>query len=251
MKFNWKLPQNWCHSGIPQGNGLFGAMLWGNSDSLKISVNRSDYWFRGDNLPPDAEQSYRNLKKFLQAGDEKELWRVFGGQEGETRPSQSTRLPTGRLLIGLPEECKQGELNLDTETSLAEAVLGKLNIKSIVPRELPLVALSVSGENYQDCSFKSCPPEAEEIKNFFKANDFPLPEILDCADGMSGGWIQEGHNARTLCVMWKKVEKADSVEFFMTAMLGDTAAEAQRSAAELLDEMAGKTYAGISAETIT
>lgn len=250
MKFNWELPQNWCHAGIPQGNGLFGSLLWGNSDSLKITVNRSDYWFYGDNLPPDAEQSYQNLKKFLQGGDEDELWRVFGGKVGETRPLKSTRLPVGRLLVNLPEGCNSGELNLYTDTSLTKAKLDELQINSVVPRELPVIALLVSGENYQDCSFESCPPEAEEIKDFFKNNNFPASVILDADNGMIGGWIQEGHNAQTLCVMWQKVDKADSTELFMVTMLGDTVAEAQSSATKLLAEMVTKTYAGISAETV-
>ena len=244
------LPQDWCHAGIPQGNGLFGSLLWGNTDSLKITVNRSDYWFYGKNLPPDSEQSYQNLKKFLHSGDESELWRVFSGTIEGKRPLKSTRLPAGRLIVDLPEGCKSGGLNLDTSTSLAKVNLDGLQINSIVPRELPVIALSVSGKNYQECSFKSCPPEVEEVKEFFKANNFPACEILDPADGMSGGWIQEGHNAQTLCVMWQKIEKADSAELFMVTMLGDTVAEAKSSAAELLAEMIAKTYDGISEETV-
>ena len=251
MKFNWKLPQNWCHSGIPQGNGLFGAMLWGDCDALKITVNRSDYWFTGVNLPPGPERSYRNFKKFLQNGDENELCRVFGGKNSDGKnPLRSTRLPVGRLLIELPETCRQGELNLDTGTSLAKATLGEININSIVPRDLPVLVLSLSGGDYHDCSFRSCPPKAEEVRKFFKENNFPAPQILDSADGMRGGWIQEGSNAPTLCVKWEKVKKTDSVELFMVTVLGDTAAEAERSAAELLDEMTAKTYAVISTETI-
>ena len=250
MKFNWKLPQNWCHSGISQGNGLFGSLLWGDTDSLKITVNRSDYWFKGDNLPPGPEQSYQNLKSFLQSGNEKELWRVFAGQKDEKIPLKSTRLPVGRLLINLPDECKTGELNLDTSTSLAEVNLDKLKINSIVPRELPVIALSISGDNYQNCSFKSYPPEVEEVKNFFKENNFPAPEILDSADGTSGGWIQEGYNAQTLCVMWQKVKKTDSVELYMVTMLANTATEAQSSAIKLLGKMMTKTYASIYKETV-
>ena len=250
MQLHWDLPQDWCHAGIPQGNGLFGSLFWGNTDSLKITVNRSDYWFYGDNLPPDTEQSYQNLKKFLHSGDETELWRVFGGTIEGKRPLKSTRLPVGRLLIDLPESCNSGELNLNTATSLAKARLGKLQISSIVPRELPVITLSVSGENYQECSFKSCPPEAEEIKEFFEANNFPACEILDSTDGMNGGWIQEGNNAQTLCVMWQKIEKNDSVELFMVTMLGNTVAEAKNSAVKLLAEMTSKTYDGISKETV-
>ena len=250
MNFYWKLPINWCHSGLAQGNGLFGSLIWGSQETLKITFNRSDYWFSGDNLPPGHEQTYQNLKKFLHGDDENELLRVFGGKTGNKIPLQSTRLPVGRLIIKLPEECDAGELSLDTATSLAKANLNKLQINSVVPRELPVIALSVSGENYQDCSFESCPPEAEEIKVFFKNNNFPTPEILDSADGMSGGWIQEGYNAQTLCVMWQKVEKADSVELFMVTMLGDTVDETQNSAMKLLEKMLSKTFAVIKTETV-
>ena len=250
MDFNWKLPQNWCHAGIPQGNGLFGSLLWGNEKSMEITVNRSDYWFSGDNLPPDAEQSYSNLKKFLVEKNEKELWRVFGGKKGDKCPLRSTRLPVGRLVIKLPKECNSGELNLNITTSLAKATFNKLQIQSVVPRELPVVAFSISGENYQDCAVQSGLPDVEEIKTFFKKNNFPAPKILDLANGMSGGWIQEGHNTQTLCVMWQKVETADSIELFMATMLDNNAEAARKSAVDLLEKMRKKTYAGIRAETI-
>ena len=246
------MPIEWCHSGLPQGNGLFGSLIWGDKDKLKITFNRSDYWFYGDNLPPSTEQTYQNLKKFLQSGDESELWRVFGGRtSSRAHPSRSTRLPIGRLLIDLPKGCDSGELKLDAATSQSQIDLRSLRINSIVPRELPVIALSVSGENYQDCTFTSCPPQAKEIKNFFKENNFPPLQVLDSADGMYGGWIQEGHNAQTLCVTWQKVNKTDSVELFLAAMLGDTAVQAQGAAVELLEKVMQKTYAGISAKTTT
>lgn len=151
MKFNWNLPQDWCHSGAPQANGLFGTMLWGDCNTLKLTVNRSDYWFRGDNLPPNTEQSYKNLKKNLQNGNKDELLRVFAGSIEDDFPLASTRLPVGRLLIDLPQGCTTGELNLDIASSLAEANLDKMKV--IVPRELAFLALSISGESYQECSF--------------------------------------------------------------------------------------------------
>lgn len=207
MKFNWKLLQNWCHAGIPQGNGLFGSLIWGDNKNIKITVNRSDYWFHGENLPPAPEQSYQNLKQFLENGDEEKLRRVFGGEKSGVAPLRSTRLPVGRLLINLPETNGRGTLSLNTDTSAAEVIIDTVKIKSIVPRNLPVIALSFSGETYRACSFTSSPPTAQEVKDFFKANDFPSPVILDAADGMSGGWIQDGRKAQPLCLLWEKVER--------------------------------------------
>ena len=249
MLFKWKLPQEWCHSGIPQGNGLFGTMLWGNPKTLKITFNRADYWFHGHNLPPDSEQSYNNLKKYLSNNDECELWRVFGGSVNGQRPLKSTRLPMGSIHIALSENITFGEMQIETDSSLAEVSSSGIKIKSLVPRGLPILAISITGNNSEECKLKSCPPQAQEIKKFFEENFFPSSKIIDEANGDSGGWTQPGKNSESLCVMWKKIIQNDSVVFLMTAMLAETVEKAVADAKYLLNKISSKSFEEIYQDT--
>lgn len=52
---NSKLPKAYCNlefnktitrwdEAIPLGNGLCGALIWGNSDGLRFSLDRGDIW---------------------------------------------------------------------------------------------------------------------------------------------------------------------------------------------------------------
>lgn len=250
MEYCRNLFVDWCHAGISQGNALFGAILWGRDATLNVTFNRADYWFYSDNLPPGPEQSYETLKHLLQMGDELELKRIFGGySEDGNRPPSSTRLPMGRLKITPPESCNSGKIMLNTRTSLAQLKLDKLLISSIVPRNLPVMAFSISGENYPFCKINSRPPDAENVKSFFENNNFPLPKIYDDIERRSGGWLQNIPNGKTLCVRWQIAEKTNSMELFLAAALENSVIEAEEAARKFLTGSVEKGFAEIAKET--
>src|SRR5215208_5301867 len=95
----WRFPAGHCHDGIPLGNGTFGALLWGADDSLRLTINRADYWKHGGGWAWPEDATYANLRHWLEAGDEATLRRVFEGRGGPdgTRPDRPTRLPMGRV----------------------------------------------------------------------------------------------------------------------------------------------------------
>ena len=250
MNFDWKLPIEWCHSGLPQGNALFGSLLWGNEENLKITFNRSDYWFYSDNLPPDKEQSYENLKKYLSEGNEAEVKRIFGGFKDGKRPSSSSRLPMGRLDIALPQKTPSS-LTLDTSSSIGKFTnnSGSLKIKSVVPRTIPLLALSIKGEQRGNCVFSSVPADSEDITSFYKKHKFPSFRKMDAGNNKSGGWIQEVPGSRVLCVYWESSETSDTVELFLAAALEADSDNAEKSAKKLVSNAIRQGFSSIASET--
>ena len=58
----WRFPATHCHEGIPLGNGTFGALLWADEDAgtLRITVNRADYWLHTGGWRWPAEATYAN-----------------------------------------------------------------------------------------------------------------------------------------------------------------------------------------------
>lgn len=102
---------------IPLGNGQIGALLWGNPDALRVSLDRSDIW---DTTPcPEtkkAEFSYSNMVKLVKEGNLEEIRRIFDGPYNHLIPS---KLPVGALVLHLPGKWKGGKLCL--EEARAEA----------------------------------------------------------------------------------------------------------------------------------
>ncbi|MDD5596866.1 MAG: hypothetical protein PHV82_02910, partial [Victivallaceae bacterium] len=251
MEFNWKLPVAWCQAGLPQGNGLFGALMWGDNATLKFTFNRADYWFYGENLPPSEEQSYENLKRLLAAGNESEIKRIFGGLSPDGQwPQPSSRLPMGRLEVKLPSGMAGG-LRLDTNSSLGRwrDAGGNLEIESLVPRKTPLLALRVSGSKYRQCVFSVRGTDSPEIAEFYRKNRFPDRCESALSNWRSGGWIQEIPGAKPLGVYWKIEEKTDHLELFLTAVRGGCVFETEGNARGLLEAAAAAGFSRLAEET--
>ena len=251
MNFKWNMPVDWCHSGLPLGNGLFGALVWGDRQTLKITFNRADYWFHGANLPPDQEQSYDNLKRCLAVGNELEMKRIFAGFKDGVRPLSSSRLPMGRLDVDLPQVL-DGELELDIQsaTGTFTAENSDLTVHCAVPRGLPLLALSLSGCDRNDCIFHSSPADAEDIREFYKKNGFPELRLNDAHDNLSGGWEQGVPGGKTLCVYWRVCETEENTqELFLAAALESAPEQAMEAAIAMVDNAVAQGFAAIAAET--
>jgi len=97
--------------GIPLGNGLQGALLWGEGNELRVSLDRGDLW---DERPADGmrwEQfTYRNLERMVRAGDQAGIDDIFERAYYDVHP---TKLPAGRLVLNLgPRRIKNFRLRL-------------------------------------------------------------------------------------------------------------------------------------------
>ncbi len=75
------------------------APCCGAENTLRVTINRADYWEHRGGIRFGPEATYANLRRWLQEGDFANLKRVFEGQ-GTARPGEPprpTRLPMGRV----------------------------------------------------------------------------------------------------------------------------------------------------------
>jgi len=145
----WRFPVDMVHDGLPLGNGLLGALLWGRDHTLRLTLNRADYWHHEVGFQPGDEATYANLKVFLAAGDETNLYRVFEGRDssGEA-PPRPTRLPLGRVELVFPEPLRLDSGSLDVGAGSAGILMdgpSRVSIEAVVPREGALLAVRMQG----------------------------------------------------------------------------------------------------------
>lgn len=102
--------------GIPIGNGLMGALLWGGGQNiLNISLDRADLW---DTRVPEPFKSpdfnYKKMIEWKNAGDHASHVKLFDVPY-DTIP-YPTKLPVGRLVLTLPEGYTLTDMRLNLAT---------------------------------------------------------------------------------------------------------------------------------------
>ena len=102
---------------LPLGNGLLGALVWGDGSPLKISLDRTDLW----DLRPvpefhSAEYKYSTMQEWVSQGRIEDLRRVY--EEPYQRPGP-TKIPAGRIELDL-EKAEFIETRLDLARAVAE-----------------------------------------------------------------------------------------------------------------------------------
>jgi len=101
---------------LPLGNGLLGALVWGQGQPLRISLDRTDLW----DLTPvpefeSADYNYATVQRWHREGRHADLVRLL--EKPYERPAP-TKIPAGRLELSLSEPARF----LDTSLDLAEAM---------------------------------------------------------------------------------------------------------------------------------
>ena len=88
--------------GMPLGNGLLGALVWGDGKPLRISLDRTDLW----DLRPvpefhTEEYSYKLMRQWVKEGRIDDLHRLYDKPYHYPGP---TKIPAGRIEITLDGE---------------------------------------------------------------------------------------------------------------------------------------------------
>jgi alpha-L-fucosidase 2 len=238
------------HAGIPLGNGVFGALLWGEGRRVRVTVNRADYWDHRGGVPAHPEATYSNLRAWLEAGDESRLNAVFGGQverpAGE--PPKPTRLPMGRVDLELPVDWTAAAGGLHLLTGEAEVELagrGGAMLRASVLRETPVLCLRVTGVPGGEIRTLGCPPDSAEVRAHFRQYGFPAPQPFDL--GPFAGWVQEGPGEPALCVAWMRHDSPSGLLLFVAAVFGENPGEARKNA---LQELEGANALGYTPATV-
>ena len=75
--YDWEFPLPRTHTGMLQGNGRLGLMIWGEGSILRLTLGRADLWDHRGGLPWTQKQSYGNIRDCLEREDEAQLRELF------------------------------------------------------------------------------------------------------------------------------------------------------------------------------
>ncbi len=114
--YEWTFPLEHTHTGMLLGNGTLGAMLWGGGRRLCITLGHADLWDHRGGMPWSEDQSYANIRRCLEANDEKGLRRLFEHTAGKGKqPRRPSVIPIGHIEIDLGARAalERGFLHID------------------------------------------------------------------------------------------------------------------------------------------
>ena len=126
--YEWEFPLPRTHTGMLQGNGRLGLMIWGEGSVLRLTLGRADLWDHRGGLPWTAKQSYSGIRECLEGQDEERLRELFEETERpEGVPSRPSIIPIGRLQLdfGRGVELTTGTLNTADGTVTVRLRQGK------------------------------------------------------------------------------------------------------------------------------
>ncbi|MFH1716927.1 MAG: glycoside hydrolase N-terminal domain-containing protein [Planctomycetota bacterium] len=128
---HFETPSQTWDEAIPLGNGLLGALVWGDGSPLKISLDRTDLW----DLRPvpefhTKEYSYKTMRQWVKEGRLTDLHRLYDAPYGNAGP---TKIPAGRieLTVGGSPVFESASLDL-AEATASVRFAGECEVRVLV-----------------------------------------------------------------------------------------------------------------------
>jgi alpha-L-fucosidase 2 len=114
---HYETPATVWDEAMPLGNGLLGALVWGDGRPLRISLDRTDLW----DLRPVPEfhgkdYSYRTMRQWVKEGRIADLHRLYDDPYGNPGP---TKIPAGRIELTLNDDAVFENASLDLSRAVA------------------------------------------------------------------------------------------------------------------------------------
>lgn len=127
---------------LPLGNGMTGALIWGDGQPLVLSLDRADLW----DLRPvpewqHPECNYATMRRWVAEGRLTALHRLFA--EPYDRNPGPTKIPAGRLVLRTP--AVQGSRLRLTDATASVALSGGANLEIITCATAPVGCLRCLG----------------------------------------------------------------------------------------------------------
>ena len=129
---------------LPLGNGMLGALVWGNGAPVKISLDRADLW----DLRPvpefhSKEYSFAQMKRWHEEGRTADLIRLYEAPYNRPAP---TKIPAGRIELTIPGSPKFLETSLSLESAEASMKFkGDAELRAFVHAAEPIGMIRFAG----------------------------------------------------------------------------------------------------------
>ena len=178
---------------LPLGNGFMGALIWGSSQALRFSIDRTDIW---DTTPCEEtlspEFSFENMKRIAREGDEESIRRVFTEPYFKPLPS---KLPAGKIILDLGESEKLVS-RLDITRAQAEVEGDAFRVTSFLSADKKAGLIRV--ETKKDCRVTLENPDYRKPGEKLEENTAPnslkqlvYPEAVRVEEETEKYFIQE------------------------------------------------------------
>ncbi len=195
--------QTWDEA-VPLGNGTMGVLLWGESNTLRLSLDRGDLWDERPSkrfLEVRDQFNWKTMQELVVSDRMKEFNRIFDSNYEGGSP---TKLPAGRLEIMLdPAQSVQAfELNLASAEGVARFNDGK-ELRAFVNAatvQSPVALVRIPGPPLKDVKLRT----PESVKKL----GYP-PAQPGQAEGCC--WFDQKAAdgfAYAVCAGWKRVGDA-------------------------------------------
>ncbi|OQW46647.1 MAG: hypothetical protein A4S16_10165 [Proteobacteria bacterium SG_bin6] len=125
--------------GLPLANGLIGALIWGDGQPLKVSLDRTDLW----DLRPIPEYHgpdyrWQRVAAMHHAGEHEALATRL---EAPYRRPAPTKIPAGRIELSLTGDFKRAHLDLATAIATVDVGATKVHVRVDAERRAGLIEI--------------------------------------------------------------------------------------------------------------
>ncbi|MHC4691797.1 MAG: glycosyl hydrolase family 95 catalytic domain-containing protein [Planctomycetota bacterium] len=238
---------------MPLGNGLLGALVWGDGKPLRISLDRTDLW----DLRPvpefhSKEYSYELMRQWVKEGRIDDLHRLYDKPYWYPGP---TKIPAGRIEITLEGENLFRSADLDLkEAAVKMKLAGGTGVRVFVHATKTIGMISIEGDKKIDIKLLA-PPFAGKVTTTpgvgISRNELAMLKY-DAPVEKSGenwtGFYQEGWGGFgfAVAVQWKKSKNSvlASWSIATTKDSKDPLKAARKNCADALEQGFEKMLAG-------
>ncbi len=147
---------------LPLGNGIMGALVWGDGNPLKISLDRSDLWdLRKVPEFYSEEYTFELMRQWHLEEKTADLIRLY--EDPYHRPAP-TRIPAGRIELDLGPEQAFTNADLALIDAAATITLTGLNVQVLVHAEEPVGMIRIDSDTSPSVGLLP-PPFAGKVEN--------------------------------------------------------------------------------------
>ena len=182
---HWTFPLTRPHTGMLFGNGTMGVMVYGEGNTLKVCIGRSDVWDHNGGVDW-GNQTFERICEVLEKKDEETLKKLFPPAE-----KGPTIIPIGRVEFDFPENyiLRDGELDLrsgigDVLFELPERQTEDLSMFNSVKKNIFCIKFNTQGVKGRSVS------AWDSIQDKLKPRGFKAAKKKDAKNKRFGGWYQ-------------------------------------------------------------
>ena len=202
---------------VPLGNGLLGGLLWGEGQTIRLSLDRGDLWdLRTPAAIHEKGFTYANLQKLVREKNTGEIGRLTDAPYNHPTP---TKIPAGRLEITLDPARAVTAFELDLARAEGQARLSDGNrLRAFFSAVQPVALIQIPGAALREVRLRipggggggDTGPDSHAVAAL------GYPPAKTGSDGDIRWFVQDTVEGLSYCVCARSLRTADSTLIAVT-----------------------------------